>query len=250
MNHVCCWPQGCRQPPLPDSHGQGTARWPRTLCCLRKQPGKGRSFVLGTGEALPWCQAQSPALSPSSELTPAGSHSTQPVTRTRSQAPACLPASCPQFHPISLITPFSSCRSQLFSYTHSYLGQGSTDIPSTLREINYPPWRWESYAMASSWRSPSCLADHGLRAATMESLGLPAAEQAPGAALDLPITGYLPAADASPGHSSSALPCSRDRSLAPAVLPPTPLTLPSLCMFAEDSLGPSLLSYCHGERYL
>lgn len=108
---------------------------------------------------------------------------------THSQPGTCLPASCPQFHPISLLTPSSSCRSQLFPYTHYYLGQGSTDIPSTLREINYPPCRWESYAMASSWRSPSCLTDHGLRAATMEPLGLPAAEQAPGAALDLPITG-------------------------------------------------------------
>lgn len=82
----------------------------------------------------------------------------------------------------------------------------------------------------------------------MELLGLPAAEQGPGAALDLPITWYLPAADTSLGHSSSALPCGRYWTSAPTVLPSTLLTHPPPSMFAGNSSAPSLLSYYHRER--
>ena len=156
--------------------------------------------------------------------------------------PALTPTpSAPSLHPLAA-DPSSS------PYTHYYLGQARTDSPSTPWEINYPPCRWKSYATASSQRFSSRLAEHRLQAATMEPPSLPAAEQAPGAALDLPITWYPPAADTSLGHGSSALPCGRDRSLVPTVFPPTPLTRPPLGVFAGDSSDPSLLSYCHRER--
>lgn len=214
------------------------------LCCSRKQLGKRRSYCLGTGEALPWSQAQSP--SPGS--TAAGSHGTQPATHTRHPAPALPPALTPTPLAPSLHPPAADPSAS--PYTHYYLGQASTDTPSTPWEINYPPCRWKSCATASSQRFSSRLADHGLRAATTEPPGLPAAEQAPGAALNLPITRYPPAAAASPRHSFSALPCSRDQSPAPTVLLSTPLTRRPLSTFVGDRLAPSLLSYCHRERRL
>lgn len=203
------------------------------------------------GEAQPQSWAQSPLQSPSPGSTPAVSHGTQPATHTRSRGPAgpCLsPAlfptpSAPSLHPPAP-DPSSS------PYTHYYFAQASTDTPFTRWELNYPPCRWKYYTMASLQTFSSRLAECGLRAATMELPGLPATEQAPGAALDLPITWYLPAADTLLGHGSSALPHGRDRSPAPAVLPPTPLTHPSLGVFAGDSSAPSLLSYCHRERCL
>lgn len=82
----------------------------------------------------------------------------------------------------------------------------------------------------------------------MELLGLPTAEQGPGAALDLPITWYPPLADALLGHGSSALPCDRDRSSAPTVLPSSLLTHTPPSMFAGNSSALSLLSYYHWER--
>lgn len=203
------------------------------------------------GEAQPQSWAQSPLQSPSPGSTPAGSHGTRPAPHTRSRGPAgpCLPPaltttpSAPSLHPPAADPSSSPC-------SHYYLAQASTDTPSTPWELNYPPCRWKYYATASLQRFSSRLAECGLRAATMELPGLPATEQAPGAALDLPITWYLPAADASLGHGSSALPYGRDRTPAPTVLPPTPLTHPSHGVFAGDSSAPSLLSYCHRERCL
>lgn len=55
----------------------------------------------------------------------------------------------------------------------------------------------------------------------MKLLGLPAAEQAPGTALDLPITWDPPVA--LPGHSSSALSHGKGWNPSPTVLPLTGL---------------------------
>jgi len=63
------------------------------------------------------------------------------------------------------------------------------------------------------------------------AVGCAGSRASPGTALDLPITWDLSVADASPGHSSSALPRDRDQRPAPAVLSPAPLTvLPSACL--------------------
>lgn len=82
----------------------------------------------------------------------------------------------------------------------------------------------------------------------MKLLDLLAAGQAPGTALDLPITWDPPAA--LPGHSSSALSHGRDWNPAAIVLPPTRLACSPSDVSVGDSLAPPLLSHCHGEKYL
>lgn len=81
----------------------------------------------------------------------------------------------------------------------------------------------------------------------MKLPGLPAAEQAPGTALDLPITWDPPAA--LPGCSSSALSHGRNQNPAPIVLPLTRLARSPSDVSVGDSLVPPLLSYCHGEKH-
>lgn len=82
----------------------------------------------------------------------------------------------------------------------------------------------------------------------MKLPGLPAVEQAPGTALDLPLALDPPAA--LPGHSSSALSRDRSQNPAPSVLPPTPPAPSPSDVSVGDSSAPPLLSYCHGEKHL
>lgn len=82
----------------------------------------------------------------------------------------------------------------------------------------------------------------------MKLPGLPAAEQAPGTTLDLPITWDPPTALL--GRSSSALSHGRNQNPALTVLPSTRLACSPSDVSVGDSLAPPLLSYCHGEKHL
>lgn len=152
--------------PMPDSDQRDAGSWPcqthedravhRGLFS-RKQLGKRRTFILDMGKlVLGMVSTPLPLLG----IHPAHRHCTQPAMHTCSHtSPAC---SCPCSHPMTLSLHPPAADPSASPYTHYYLGQASTDTSSTLWEINYPPCRWKSHAMASWLRCSPHLANHGL----------------------------------------------------------------------------------------
>lgn len=123
---------------------------------LRKQLDKRRTFILDVGKlVLGTVSTPAPSLGPTQHTGTA--HNLPCTLAARLLASPCL--LMPLLPPSDPVTPADPSASP---YTCYYLGQASTDTSSTLWEINYPPCRWKSYAMASWWRYSPHLADHGL----------------------------------------------------------------------------------------
>lgn len=107
-----------------------------------------------------WSWAWSPPHFPSlGSIQHTGIAHNLPSTLAATLAPAC---SCPCSHPMTLSLHPPAADPSASPYTHYYLGQASTDTSSTLWEINYPPCRWKSHAIASWLRCSPHLANHGL----------------------------------------------------------------------------------------